>query len=547
MRRDTEDGELINAHLPCPDCGSSDALSEYTNNTYCYSCTAYHYTGENEQVKQTSTNNRRHNMRDELLHGEYVAVKSRHISQKTCRKYGYHRAEIDGSPVYLANYYDNNSELVGQKVRFKDKTFRTRGDVNPGVMFGKHLFRDKGRQVIITEGEIDCLSVAEAFECKYPVVSIPNGATSAKATIKKNLEWLEGFNTIVLWFDNDEAGKKAVEEVMPLLSPGKVKVITTQYKDANEMLVAEGTSSVVSASYEAKEWRPDGILNGSELWEKYQEAQVFDSAEYPYPKMNEMFKGLRKGELVTFTAGSGMGKSTVVREIAYDLMLRQDKKIGYIALEENWRSTLTKFLGMYANKPLFYDDELNPEEKKEAWDETIGKDRLYLYDHFGSMETDNLMSKIRVMIHNCGVDYIVLDHISIVISGMEGGDERRSIDNLMTMLRSVVEETNVGMLLISHLRRASGDKGHEDGAQITLSQLRGSGAIAQLSDAVIGLERDAQSEEAGDRIRIRVLKNRFGGALGKADTLNYNHDTGRIECISDEFEGDFDDEENSDF
>jgi twinkle protein len=191
---------------------------------------------------------------------------------------------------------------------------------------------------------------------------------------------------------------------------------------------------------------------------------------------------------------------------------------------------------MYSNKPLFFDDELKDDEKKEAWDETIGKDRLYLYDHFGSIETDNLLAKIRVMIHNCGVDYIVLDHISIVISGMEGGDERRSIDNLMTMLRSVVEETNVGMLLISHLRRASGDKGHEDGAQISLSQLRGSGAIAQLSDAVIGLERDAQSEDEGDNICIRVLKNRFGGVLGKADTLNYNHETGRIECVSDEFE-----------
>ncbi len=544
MYKDEQDGELIRAHLPCPDCGSTDALSEYTNNTYCFSCSKSTYTGENKQ--KVNTNQRRQNMRDELLHGEYGDVKGRGLSAKTCRKYGYHLAEIDGSPAYLANYYDDHNNLVGQKVRFKDKSFRAIGTVNPSVMFGKQLFRDKGRQVIITEGEVDALSVAEAFDSKYPVVSLPNGAQSAATVIKKNLEWLEGFNSIVLWFDNDQAGKDAVEAVMPLLSPGKVKVISTQYKDANEMLLAEGKSAVVNATYDAKEWRPDGILNGSELWDKYKEKQVFETCHYPYPKMDDMFKGLRKGELVTFTAGSGMGKSTVVREIAYDLMLRQEKKIGYIALEENWRSTLTKFLGMYSNKPLFFDDELTPEEEKEAWGETIGKDRLYLYDHFGSIETENLLAKIRVMIHNCGVDFIVLDHISIVISGMEGGDERRSIDNLMTMLRSVVEETNVGMLLISHLRRASGDKGHEDGAQITLSQLRGSGAIAQLSDAVIGLERNAQSEDEGDRINIRVLKNRFGGMLGKADTLQYNHKTGRIELASDEFDEEFDDED-SDF
>jgi len=544
MYKQEEDGVLIRAHLPCPDCGSTDALSEYTNNTYCFSCAKSTYTGERKQ--QVQTNQRRNTMRDELLHGEFIDVKGRGLSAKTCRKYGYHLTEIDGSPAYLANYYDDQNNLVGQKVRFKDKSFRAIGTVNPSVMFGKQLFRDKGRQVIITEGEVDALSVAEAFDAKYPVVSLPNGAQSASTVIKKNLEWLEGFNSIVLWFDNDQAGKDAVEAVMPLLSPGKVKVISTQYKDANEMLLAEGKSAVVNATYDAKEWRPDGILNGSDLWDKYKEKEVFDTCAYPYPKIDDMFKGLRKGELVTFTAGSGMGKSTVVREIAYDLMLRQERKIGYIALEENWRATLTKFLGMYSNKPLFFDNELNEEEEKEAWEETIGKDRLYLYDHFGSIETENLLAKIRVMIHNCGVDFIVLDHISIVVSGMEGGDERRSIDNLMTMLRSVVEETNVGMLLISHLRRASGDKGHEDGAQITLSQLRGSGAIAQLSDAVIGLERDAQSEDEGDKIGIRVLKNRFGGQLGRADTLLYNHETGRIECISDEFEEEFGDED-SDF
>lgn len=544
MYKRNEDGELIRAHLPCPDCGSTDALSEYTNNTYCFSCSKSTYTGGSKT--QVKTTQRRNDMRDELLHGEYIDVKGRGLSAKTCRKYGYHLAEIDGSPAYLANYYDDQNNLVGQKVRFKDKSFKAIGTVNPSVMFGKQLFRDKGRQVIITEGEVDALSVAEAFDAKYPVVSLPNGAQSAATVIKKNLEWLEGFNNIVLWFDNDQAGKDAVEAVMPLLSPGKVKVISTQYKDANEMLVAEGKSAVVNATYDAKEWRPDGILNGSELWDKYKEKQVFETSHYPYPKMENMFKGIRKGEIVTFTAGSGMGKSTVVREIAYDLMLRQEQKIGYIALEENWRTTLTKFLGMYSNKPMFFGTELTEEEEQEAWDETIGKDRLYLYDHFGSMETDNLMAKIRVMIHNCGVDFIVLDHISIVISGMEGGDERRAIDNLMTMLRSVVEETNVGMLLISHLRRASGDKGHENGAQITLSQLRGSGAIAQLSDAVVGLERDAQSEVAGDTIGIRILKNRFGGQLGRADTLSYDHKTGRIEYVPEEFDEE-DDDEDSDF
>jgi twinkle protein len=543
MKRD--EGEFIR-HDPCPECRSGDALAVYDSGTaYCFSCSTYiHKYEEQEQIAiQTGGANM---TRDSFVRGEYLDLNARKVSKETCRKYGYHVADVQGVKTQIADYCDSKGELVGQKVRYADKTFKVRGEVNTKHLFGRHLWRDKGKQVIICEGEIDCLSVAEAFGAKYPIVSLPNGAQSAERVVKNNLEWLEGFGSVLLWFDNDTAGKEAVEKVVPLLTTGKVKVITTGYKDANDVLINEGKSAVVSATYEASEWRPDGILRGADLFTEYKEKQVFAKCDYPYPKLNEMFKGLRKGELVTFTAGSGMGKSTVVREIAYDLMLKQEQRIGYVALEENWRRTLTSFLGMYVNKPLYYDDELTPEEEKEAWDETIGKERLYLYDHFGSIETENLLNKIRVMVKTCGVDYIVLDHVSIVVSGMDTFDERKAIDKLMTDLRSLVEETQVGMLIISHLRRTGENKNHEDGAQISLGQLRGSGAIAQLSDAVIGLERDAQHEEDGDTIRIRVLKNRFAGTLGQADTLRYDHVTGRIDTVLtvEEEEIDFD---NPDF
>ena len=88
--------------------------------------------------------------------------------------------------------------------------------------------------------------------------------------------------------------------------------------------------------------------------------------------------------------------------------------------------------------------------------------------------------------------WIFLDHLSILVSGQEDTDERKSIDILMTKLRSLVEQTNIGLLLVSHLRRPSGDRGHEDGREVSLSHLRGSASIAHLSDSVIALERDQQ-------------------------------------------------------
>jgi twinkle protein len=142
---------------------------------------------------------------------------------------------------------------------------------------------------------------------------------------------------------------------------------------------------------------------------------------------------------------------------------------------------------------------------------------------------------VRYLAKSVGCGWVVLDHLSIVVSGLGDDDERRLIDNAMTSLRTLVEETGIGLILVSHLKRPQGNKGHEEGAVTSLSQLRGSHAIAQLSDAVIGLERDQQSETP-DVTTVRVLKNRFSGQTGPAGLLAYNHATGRLFEVSEDFE-----------
>lgn len=121
-----------------------------------------------------------------------------------------------------------------------------------------------------------------------------------------------------------------------------------------------------------------------------------------------------------------------------------------------------------------------------------------------------------------------------------GDNERRTIDVLMTKLRSLVEETGVGMVLVSHLKRPPGEKGHEDGVQVRLSHLRGSGSIGQLSDSVIGLEGNQQDEEHKNIRTIRCLKDREGGETGILGYAKYIPDTGRL--LPEEVEEDFIDE-----
>jgi len=312
-----------------------------------------------------------------------------------------------------------------------------------------------------------------------------------------------------------------------LLSPSKAKIAKLPLKDASDMLQAGKVKELVDAVWSAKSHRPDGILNGEDLWEAITTQNSVDSTPYPFEGLNVMTRGCRKGELVTITAGSGIGKSLMTREIAYHL-LKAGRTIGYIALEESVKRTGLGLMSIEINKILHFEDhDADSQEMKQAFDATLGTGRVYLYDHFGSTDSDNLLSKIRYLVRGCECDYIILDHLSIVVSGLEDGDERRAIDNTMTKLRSLVEELGCGMLLVSHLKRPSGDKGHEEGVQTSLSQLRGSAAIAQLSDMVIGLERNQQSDNPNETT-VRVLKNRWSGETGICTALTYNKDTGRM-------------------
>ena len=173
----------------------------------------------------------------------------------------------------------------------------------------------------------------------------------------------------------------------------------------------------------------------------------------------------------------------------------------------------------------------------QAYNDTLAKWNLFLFDGFGSFDPDVIYNRIEYLA--CGLDtkVIFLDHLSILLSGLDG-DERLMIDRTMTRLRSLVERTGVAMFLVSHLRRTSNDKNHEEGARVTLGQLRGSAAIAQLSDGVIALERDQQASSGGSDTTVRVLKNRYSGEVGVACKLSYDLSTCKF--IESEIDQDFD-------
>ena len=461
---------------------------------------------------------------DFITNGQYNSIGRRALTVETCKKWGYQIAKLNGENVQVANYRSRDGQLVGQKIRYPEKRFSVKGELLG--LYGQHLWRDGGPRVIVTEGEVDALSVSQAWSNKWAVVSVPHGAGSAKKHCAQALDWLERFDSVIFMFDMDEPGRKSAAECAMLLSPGKAKLAELPLKDASDMLVANRSKEIVEATFNARDYRPDGIVGAEELWEKLNEEQNAQSIPYPYDKLNEKTHGLRRGELVTVCAGSGIGKSLLTREVAYHLLM-QGETVGYIALEESVRRTALGILGLHIGKQLHLEENIDMSELAEPFGQTIGNGRFFTYDHWGSCDSDNLLAKVRYLCKGMGCDWIFLDHLSIVVSGFDGDDERRLIDNTMTRLRSLVEETGCGMVVVSHLKRPTG-VGHEEGAATSLAHLRGSAAIAQLSDIVIGMERNQQAEESANETRVRVLKNRFSGETGLATTLHFDTTTGRL-------------------
>jgi twinkle protein len=517
--------EILRAHLPCPDCGSSDALSEYTDgHTYCYSCNALHNSDETEPTTKYD---------DFISDLSLKPLKARGITESTCRKYQYYFTNYKGKPCQVANYFDENGTLVGQKLRFQDKSFAVKGKLST-TFFGQQLYNN-GVRLIITEGEIDCLTVSQLLGNQEPVVSIPCGVQSAKKVFEANLKWLEAFKEVVVVFDNDDAGRKGAKEIEGILSPEKLRIaVLKQYKDPNEYYINNKGNELLEALENAKKVTPENIINADTLLDDLlEEPEEVTGYSLPWTvKANKMIRGVRKGEITMLTAGTGIGKSTMIRELGYHLVMDYGLKIGSMMLEENVLRTSKGYIGLYLNKPVHLSRKgITNDQYTEAFNHTLGTGKFVMYNHFGSLDNSSILNAIRYMAVTEKCDFILIDHISIAVSGIESNNERKLIDILMTRLRQLCEELGVGLICICHLKRGDGKKSAEEGGSISLEDLRGSQAIAQLSDTIIALERNQQADSdiKKNLVQIRVLKCRQTGDTGIGGKLWFNKERNRLE------------------
>jgi len=534
-------------HLPCPSCGGGDPVSVNEDGSgYCFSCETRFPDYEKavgEPVATLGSTSDIQTYRNNAMNdaeGRFIALTDRGISVETAKKYGVKAVKNESSNQimrHLYPYYVSN-EIAGYKVREPNKLFSWRGNPQGSGLFGEQLFKSGGKYITLVEGECDAMAAYELLGSKWPVVSIKNGASGAVKDVKNSLEFIESFDNVIINFDNDKQGREAAIKVARLLSPAKAKILTlpTDFKDANDMLRQGRHRSYVSEWWSAKTYTPSGVLNVSENKEKFDNRERKESVPYPWEGLNDKLYGLRQGELVTLTGGTGLGKSSVTRELEHWLISKTKDNVGVIALEEDWRRTVDGIMSIESNARL-YIDQVREEFSQTQLDDTFNKmfdgdnkDRLWIHAHFGATDLDEIFSKIRFMIVGCGCKWVIVDHLHMLVSSATEGDERRTIDSIMTKLRSIVEETGAGMILVSHLRRVEGNRGHENGVTVGLNHLRGSQSIAQLSDCVIALERNQQAEDVAESntTHLRILKSRYTGDVGMATHLLYDRETGRL-------------------
>lgn len=533
-------------HGPCPKCGSKDNLSVYDDNENCESvgCNYHKEFGEGMRDDKPEIKERSKSRPvTPLLNATGVSIRERGISASATTKY---KVTVNTDPSarvgHVYPYFAIDGGHVANKVRIKvdhavamqkakgkaedGKEFYGEGDWDNVALFGMQLFKKGGLAITITEGELDALAAFELTGSRFACVSV-RGASSAVSDCARVLDYLESFEKVVLAFDMDEPGQKAAKEVAMLFTPGKCRIMQMDPevgKDANDYLLAGKGKEFVDEWYRAPVFSPDGIKLGKNMWEEIVNHKDPKSVPYPWEGLNHHTYGIRQSELVVITAQTGIGKTSLLKEIEYSLLMDPElieakSGVGFLHFEEPNYDTVIGLMSIHDNKPYHLPDTARTEQElKKAYEEVICNDRVVIWDHFGSNSIDAVLAKVRHMAA-LGCKYIVIDHLSIIVSD-QSGDERKQLDEISTKLKTLCMEKDLAILCVIHQNRQG--------------EIRGTAGVEQLANIVMKLHRDTKDVNDWRRniTKIVIEKNRFCGRGGPCCWLFYNEMTGRLEELT---------------
>lgn len=530
-------------HIACDSCGSSDANGVYDDNhTFCQVCKAYvHDITKGGKPPQPERHDRVSTPRPLTQKTDvFRAIPRRGLTEEAIKKYGIDVC-LDKSLDVAHRYpYFKGGVHVANKVRRRlEKNFYWEGDDKSAELFGQSLFpRGSAKSITLVEGELDAPSAWLLLGSRYPVVSVKNAST-AERDCRVNFEYLDSFEEVVICFDKDDAktrtdgtkfypGQEAAVKVAELFKPGKCRIMTLEHgKDPNDYRQQGIDPKVfVSEWWKAPRHSPAGLKTGDEMWDELVNRPSSFSIPYPWEPLNKKTYGIRLSEAVLVMADTGSGKTTVFKEIEHSILMNPEViekgyGVGFLHLEEPNFDTALGLLSIEANKPYHLPDTpRSDDELKVAYDKVLNHQRAIFYDHFGSNEIDEILSKVRSMAV-MGCKYIFIDHLSIIVSD-QSGDERKQLDEISTKLKTLTMELNIAVFCVIHTNRSG--------------QARGSAGPEKVANIHLSLHRDKKDKDNWRRniLKIEIEKNRFCGRTGPCLWLFYDEDTGRLVELSEE-------------
>lgn len=507
----------------CPneECSSSDGFKIQANGWgHCFVCGKnYPPEGENNVTKQAVPAVTAPPKTPPIELGDrFTELPDRKISKDTCERYKVWR---ENGKDYFPSFSEGRH--VGTKWRNLENKRDQRWTGEQHELFGQNLFPPKSAKYItVTEGEYDAMSAYEMMGSRWPVVSVLNGTGTAVHDVRRNFEYLNSFEHVVLSFDNDDAGKAAAKAVAALPWPaGKLQIMTHRlHKDANDYKLAGNGAAYTKEFWDAPKFVPDGLKFGSTLWDSVINRPNHFATNYPWDGLNAKTYGIRLSEFTVVTAETGIGKTSVLKEIEYKLLMDPEIKeknygVGFLHLEEPDYDTALGLMSVHAGKSFYLPDVPRTEEElREAYDAVVNNERVIIWDHFGSNTIEAVLNKVRHMAA-LGCKYIVLDHLSIVVSD-QAGDERKQLDEISTKLKMLCMELNIALIAVIHQNRNG--------------QIRGTAGVEQIANIVFKLYRDNTDPDPWRRniTKVVVEKNRFCGRTGVACYLWWNEMTNRL-------------------
>jgi twinkle protein len=532
----TESNLLYKTSCPRADCGSSDGNAVYDDgHTYCFVCSRPGRADGEEEYTPPAKGKRMAG----LIFGNVEAIPARKLDDRTCQKYNYQVGSFDGQKCHIAPFYDAEGTMVAQKVRLPGKDFKVLGDLKSALpLYGQHLCRDGGKLIVVTEGEIDAMSVTQAMGLTWPAVSVPQGAPSAKKFIAKALGFLEAFDKVVFMFDQDEVGQAALAECLPLFSPGKAFVaqLPADVKDANDLVKAGRSKELIDAVWGARKYVPE-VLNDidDDLIDDACEEQGW-GLPWPYVSLTKATYGILRGCVYTWGAGTGSGKTTLMRMLMATAMrpdlgedhsafmpMPKPRPIGTILYEEPLKRTLKNLAGLVMKQRIHVPGtEYDKDEARKIMREL--RPLLKSISLKGARDWETVKNTIRYLHASEGVEDFVIDPMTALTAGIE--NERQALDGIMSDMAELAEDLDITIHLVFHLATPEG-KSHEDGGRVQEKHFRGSRAVAFWSHFLFGLERNKQDPDCPTI--IRGLKDRpTGDAIGPLVALSYDKATGHM-------------------